>query len=145
MNPTVVVWLAGIIVFVVLEAATYQMVCIWFALGAVGGLIAETVGASFNVQMTVFLIISVLCLIGLRPLSKKLVKHETMKTNVDSLIGKEVLVTEEVDNLHGKGEGKVGGMVWSVRSADNTGIAENEIAIVEEVKGVKLIVKKKGV
>ncbi len=144
MEPTVIVWLIGIIAFVILEAATYQMICIWFALGAVGGLIAKMAGASFNVQMTVFLIISVICLICLRPLSKRLIKHEETKTNVDSLVGKEVLITKEVDNLHEKGEGKINGMMWTVRSIDNTYIAENEIAVVEEVKGVKLIVKRKG-
>lgn len=144
MEPTIIVWLAGIIAFVILEAVTYQMICIWFALGSLGGLIAKMAGASFNIQMTVFLVISIICLICLRPLSKKLVKREEVKTNVDSLIGKEVLITKEVDNLHEKGEGRINGMVWTVRSMDNTPITENEIAIVEEVKGVKLIVKRKG-
>lgn len=144
MEPTIIIWLIGIIAFVILEAVTYQLVSVWFALGAVGGLIAAIVGVQFNIQMTVFLIISVVFLLCLRPVSKKLLKTKKEQTNVDSLIGKEVLITKEVDNLHGKGEGKINGMMWSVRSTDNSCILENETAIVENVKGVKLIVKRKG-
>lgn len=139
------IWLAGIIVFIILEAVTYQIVSIWFALGAVGGLIAKAAGADFTVQMVIFIAISVICLLCLRPLSKKLLKNKKENTNVDSLLGREVLVTKEVNNLHGTGEGRVGGMVWTIRSADNAVIPEGETVICEKVEGVKLIVKRKEV
>lgn len=144
MEPNVIIWLIGIIVFVVLESVTYQIVSIWFALGAVGGLIAYLTGASFTVQMIVFIAVSAVFLICLRPVSRKILKFKKEKTNVDSMLGKEVLITKEVDNLSGGGKGKVNGMVWSVKSADNSRISENEIAVVEKVEGVKLIVKRKG-
>ncbi|MDY3972974.1 MAG: NfeD family protein [Clostridia bacterium] len=144
MEPNVIIWLIGIIVFVVLEAVTYQIVSIWFALGAVGGLIASLTGASFTVQMIVFIAVSVIFLICLRPVSRKLLKSKQEKTNVDSMLGKEVLITKEVDNLSGSGQGKVNGVVWTVKSADNSQIPENDIAVVEKVEGVKLIVKRKG-
>lgn len=144
MELNIIIWLMGIIAFVILEAITYQMVSIWFALGAVGGLIAAIIGIRFNIQMTVFLVISVLLLLCLRPVSKRLLKTKQEKTNADSLIGKEVVITKEVDNLQGKGEGKINGMTWSVRSADNSCIPENETVTVEDIKGVKLIVKRKG-
>lgn len=145
MDTTAWVWLAGIIVFIVLEAVTYQIVSIWFALGAVGGLIAKAAGASFTVQMAIFIVISVICLLCLRPLSRKLLKNKKENTNVDSLLGKEVLVTKEVNNLLGTGEGKVSGMVWTIRSAGNEIIPEGETVICEKVEGVKLIVKRKEV
>lgn len=141
---SVIMWFAAVVAFVVLEAVSYQLVSIWFALGAVGGLIAKMAGASFNVQMAVFLAVSVVCLVSLRPLSKRLVKHEETKTNAESLIGQDVLITKAVDNSRETGEGKINGMTWTVRSADGTYIAENEIAVAEEIKGVKLIVKRKG-
>ena len=144
MDMTLIIWLAGIIAFVILEAVTYQLVSIWFAIGAVGGLIAEIMGARFNIQMTVFVVISVVLLLCLRPVSKRLIKNKREYTNVDSLIGEDVLITKEVNNREGTGEGKVNGMVWSVRSADDTVIPEGEITAVEYVKGVRLIVKRKG-
>lgn len=144
MEPNVLIWLIGIIVFIILEAVTYQMVSIWFALGAVGGLIAALLKMQFSVQMTVFIVIAVISLLALRPLSKRLIKTKDVRTNSDSLIGKEVLITEEVNNLQGNGKGKINGMMWSVRSADDSLIPENEVVTVEDIKGVRLIVKKKG-
>lgn len=144
MEPNVLIWLIGIIGFIILEAVTYQIVSIWFAIGALGGLITAWVGADFTMQMIVFAIISVIFLICLRPVSRKLMKHKGEKTNTDSLIGKEVLVTKTIDNLRGKGEGKINGMLWTLRSTDDAKIAENEVAVVEKIEGVKLIVKKKG-
>lgn len=145
MDTTAWVWLAGIIVFIILEAVTYQIVSIWFALGAIGGLIADALGFGFPVQMAVFLIISAISFLCLRPLSKKMLRGKKENTNVDSLLGKEVLVTREVNNLLGTGEGKVGGMVWTIRSAGNEIIPEGETVICEKVEGVKLIVKRKEV
>ena len=144
MEPVTLVWLIGIIVFLILEGVTYQLVSIWFAVGAAGGLIASVMGARFNIQMTVFLAISIVLLLCLRPVSKKLLKTKKEKTNIDSLIGKDVLITKEVNNLLGNGEGKVGGMHWTVRNADNEVIPEGETVTVEKVEGVKLIVKRKG-
>lgn len=144
MDMTLLVWLLGIIAFVILEALTYQLVSIWFAVGALGGLIAKMAGADFNIQMTVFLAISVILLLALRPVSRRLIKTKAENTNVDSLIGSEILITKEVNNTEGMGEGKINGMTWSVRSYDDTVIPESETAVVEKVQGVKLIVKRKG-
>lgn len=144
MEPNVILWLVGIIIFIILEAVTYQIVSIWFALGAVGGLIAAVCGAEFYAQMFVFIVVSAIFLVCLRPVSRKLMKYKQEKTNIDSLIGKEVLVTKEVINLRGQGEGKINGMTWTLRSADNSNISENQIAVVEKVEGVKLIVRVKG-
>lgn len=143
MEPILIVWLAGIIAFVVLEAVTYQLVSIWFALGAVGGLVTAIAGAPFAVQMAVFAGLSVLFLLCLRPASKKLVKTRTERTNAESLIGQEVFITKDVDNTRETGEGKINGMIWSVRSADGSCIPENKTATVKEIKGVKLIVERK--
>ena len=34
-----VIWILGIIAFIILETVTYQLVSIWFAIGALGGMI----------------------------------------------------------------------------------------------------------
>lgn len=144
MDAVLIIWLIGIILFVILEAVTYQLVSIWFAIGAAGGLVAAMCGADFNIQMTVFVAVSVIALLCLRPLSKKAIKTNEVKTNVDSLIGREVLITQEVNNIQASGKGIVAGMDWTVRSADDTVITKDEVVLVEKVEGVKLIVKRKG-
>ena len=137
------IWLLGLVVFVVLEAVTYQIVSIWFALGAVGALIAKAAGTDFTVQIIVFIAVSGICLLCLRPISKKLIKNKTEATNVDSLIGADAIVTADINNLLGTGEGKINGMTWTMRSADGSEIGEGETVTVEKVEGVKLIVKRK--
>lgn len=138
-----VIWIAALIVFVIIEAATYQLVTIWFAVGALGALVCSICGAGIPAQSAVFLILSVVSLMFLRPVSKRYLKHKTEKTNVDSLVGMDVLITEDVDNIAGAGKGKLCGMEWTVRSADDTPIKSGETAVVKKIEGVKLIVSRK--
>ncbi len=136
-----IIWLAGIVAFIILEAATYQLISIWFVIGAIGGMIASMCGVDFYVQMAVFLLISVVLLLLLRPVSLKLIKKQDFKSNADSLIGKNILITEEVNNVRGTGQGKVNGMTWTVRSEKDEIIEAGEIAEIGRIEGVKLIVK----
>ena len=138
-----IIWLIGVVVFAVLEGVTYQMISIWFVFGAVGGLITSLITDSFPIQMTVFLALSVLMLAILRPLSMKLLKNQDFKSNTDSLVGKEVLITQEVSNIKGTGQGKINGMVWTVRSEEDTPLPAGETARIERIEGVKLIVSSK--
>lgn len=135
------IWLALVAVFAAVEAATYQLICIWFALGSVGGLVASLLTDNYMTQIVVFIIVSVVTLVCVRPLVKKALKPKGLKTNVESLVGKEIIITEDVCNIKSKGLGKINGMVWSVRSSDGTDIPKDNVAIVEKVEGVKLIVR----
>lgn len=135
------VWLALVIAFAAAEALTYPLVCIWFALGSVGGLITSLITENYTAQFVVALLISVLALICLRPLAKKTLATQTLKTNVEDLVGKEVIITEDVCNIKSQGAGKINGMVWTVRSVDGSKIPKDSVAVVERVEGVKLIVK----
>ena len=139
-----VIWLAAIVVFMVLEAATYQIISIWFAFGAIGGLIAYICGADFYVQMAVFILLSVIMLAALRPISVKLLKKQDLQTNAAGLIGKSVLITHEVNNIKGTGEGKINGMVWTIRGATDEVIPAGTAARVVKIEGVKLIAEKIG-
>lgn len=137
-----IVWLVLIIVFVLAEALTYQLVSIWFAGGALAALISLMCGANLPIQIAVFTAVSVLLLICTRPVVKKMMKTKTEKTNVDSLIGKSAVITQKVDNLHATGQATVNGVAWTVRSNDDTVIGPGEQVTIEKIEGVKLIVKK---
>ncbi len=137
-----VIWFAAVIVFLIIEGVTYQLVSIYLAAGAVGGLVMYILGFDFMPQMIVFLIVSVLLLILVRPISVKAMKNGgRLRTNTDSLIGKKVYITKTVDNIMDSGEGRVNGSDWSVRSDSGAVIAAGKTAVVERIEGVKLIVK----
>lgn len=136
-----IIWLVAVIAFIILEASTYQMVCVWFIVGSIGGMIASMLGAGFWVQMTVFLVVSIVLLVLMRPLAMKRLNSHKVKTNADSLIGKKVLITETVDNTKATGQGKIDGSVWTVRSVDGSVIEEGTVAEIKKIEGVKLIVE----
>ena len=73
-NMLMLFWLIAMIVFAGVEAATpTALVSIWFALGALGALIASVVTHSFWIQLVVFLLLSCLCFALLRPLVRRYV------------------------------------------------------------------------
>lgn len=142
MNITLI-WVIALIVFILIEAVTYQLVTIWFAVGALGAAVCAMANGSLYLQIGVFFVLSVALLCIIRPISMRHFKNKGEKTNVDSLIGMDVLITERVDNIRASGKGKLCGMEWSVRSADGNELSEGDVAVVEKIEGVKLIVKKK--
>ncbi|MGN0183045.1 MAG: NfeD family protein [Candidatus Ornithomonoglobus sp.] len=144
MSTIGIIWLIAIVAFIILEAVTYQIVSIWFVFGAIGGMIAYLLGADFYLQLIVFIAVSAILLSVLRPLSMKLVKKQDFKTNSDGLIGKNILITQEVSNIKGTGQGKINGMVWTVRGGNDEVIHAGEIARVKKIEGVKLIAEKIG-
>lgn len=137
-----VFWLAGIVVLLVLEAATAGLTCIWFALGALAALVSALFGAPIWLQIVWFLVVSAVSLYLTRPLVKKYVNSETQPTNADMVVGREAKVTEDIDNLAGTGAVSVGGKVWTARSASGDAIGAGELVRVERIEGVKLIVSK---
>lgn len=137
------VWTALAVIFGVVEAATAQIITIWFAVGSIGALIANVVGADTTVQLIVFVAISILTLIIARPYLKKFTKTEMQRTNADMYIGESAIVLEEINNTQGTGQVKVRGSVWTARSQDSAVIPVGENVLVERIEGVKLIVSEK--
>lgn len=138
---SVVIWVIALILFAIIEAATVQLVSVWFAVGALASLIADLLGASVTVQFVVFLVVSIICFIVTRPLVKKFSASKIQSTNADRCIGETAVVVEAIDNVNAKGQVKVNGNIWSARSETDEVIAEGEKVTVLKIEGVKLIVK----
>lgn len=141
MNWMIYLWVGLIVLFVIAEAVTVQLVTIWFAVGAVGGFIANLCGASDRLQWVAFLAVSIVALILSRPLAKKYLNSRFVPTNADRSIGKTAVVTREINNTQNVGEARVDGAVWSARSKDGNIIPEGTEVTVCAIEGVKIIVK----
>lgn len=137
-----IIWLALLIVFAITEGVTVALVSIWFMGGALAALIAALCGAELWVQVVLFFTVSILLLLCLRPLSKRLIKQKKVATNADSNIGKEAVVTERIDNLHGSGAVRISGVEWSARSADGSEIEKGAVVRVLRIEGVKVCVER---
>ena len=139
-----IVWLVALILFAVAEAETVSLVSIWFAAGALAALISSWLGAPLLVQIIVFLTVSGLCLLCLRPLVRKYMKPQITATNTDSLIGAEGILTEDVDNLRGNGAVQLRGLEWTARSTDDSLIPAGTRVKVDRIEGVRAYVTPVG-
>ena len=138
-----ILWIVLLVVLVVVEASTVQLVTIWFALGSLVALIANLLHASAWIQGTLFVAVSLISLAATRPLVKKFTKKTRVPTNADMVIGKRAVVVEEINNDLASGLVKVGGVTWTARTSDSSVMPEGTDAVVEKIEGVKLIVSAK--
>lgn len=134
-------WLIIAVVLAVIEASTVQLVCIWFALGAVLALITSVFTENILVQVLVFIFSSVIMLAFTRKIVNRLTGAKAEATNADSLIGKTFTIAEEVNNDAGTGTLKALGTVWSVMNVEEAVIPSGTKVIIEKIEGVKLLVK----
>ena len=133
-------WLIALILFGVLEAVTVGLTSIWFAVGALAALVACAADAPMLVQVVVFLGVSFLTLLLVRPLAKKFLTPRYQATNAHRVIGATALVTEEIDNLKGSGLVNISGQVWTARSAHDVVIQPGREVKVLRIEGVKVYV-----
>ena len=63
------VWFGLLVLFILVEAGTVNMVSAWFAIGALAALIVALIGAEIWLQVLVFLTVSAVALALLRPIS----------------------------------------------------------------------------
>lgn len=136
-----VLWIAAIVIFGIAEAATVNMISIWFVGGALAALIADLLGAGGWLQVTVFLAVSVVLLVTMWPYVRRHVSSKKVATNADMAIGREAYLTETVDNIRGTGSLKLDGKEWSVRSATGEILEKDTLVKIVKMEGVKLYVE----
>lgn len=140
----VTIWLAVLVVCVGIEIATMGLTTIWFAGGALVSAILAALNAPLWLQIVAFFGVSLILLYLTRPVAVKYFNKDRVKTNVESLIGRQAIVISEIDNLQGIGQVTVGGQEWSARSVkDDVQLPVGSVVVVRSVSGVKLIVEEK--
>ena len=135
-----VYWIILFLVLLLIELATVNLVSIWFAVGALGAFVTSFFTDSILIQLSVFVVISVVSLLVTLPLVKKFKgKEKIVPTNLDRVIGKEAEVIKEIKPNH-YGEVEVFGTIWTATSKDTFKVGEK--AKVLKMDGVKLIVER---
>lgn len=137
-------WLIVLVVLVVIELLTMGLTTIWFAGGALVATIAAVFNTPFFVQVILFLVVSVVLLFFTRPLAVKYFNKDRVRTNAESLVGRQAIVISEIDNLQGIGQVNVGGMEWSARTrVDGVKLPVGTVTTILAINGVKLIVEER--
>lgn len=135
-----VLWFALLVVFAVAEAATVNMISVWFIIGSVAALAGSLLGAGLWFQIALFLAVSGVSLALLRPLAKKYFTPRITRTNVDALAGKLCVCVGDINNLTDTGQVKLGDVEWSARSTTAEPIPAGTQVKIDRVEGVKVYV-----
>lgn len=135
-------WLVTFVFLLGIELVTMALTTIWFAGGALIAFILSLLGVGLEVQLIVFLIVSFGLLLSTRPIAARYLNQNTIKTNVDSLIGKHAKVIQSFGNME-TGTVIVNGLEWSARSAQENEVYQiDELVTIIAIKGVTLQVAK---
>ena len=133
-------WLLAAVGFLALEGMTFSMVSVWFAAGSAAALLCCLFTHSFRVQAVVFVAVSTLCLLALKPLCSRLRKPPTA-TNGDRALGREAVVLTPV-SAEATGRVRLDGVDWNARCATpGDTLAPGQSCRVAEIHSTLLIVE----
>ena len=129
-------WLVATIVLVFIEATTFNLVSVWFAVGGAAALISCLFTDSLQAQSAVFVAVSILCLLALRPLAARLRRPAT-PTNGDLNIGRTAtILTPVADGAPGRA--RLDGVDWN--AVTDSPIRAGERCTVQSINGTTLTV-----
>lgn len=137
-----VYWMIAFLVFLGIEAATAALTSIWFAGGSLAALAVYAVGFGVKAQLSVFVLVSFILLLLVRPAAAGYIRQKKTRTNVDSLVGKKAVVKERVDNIAGTGTAVLNGQTWLARAqVEGQTFEPGTMVEVASISGAKLMVK----
>lgn len=137
----IIIWGTAAIIAVVIEVSTEGLTSVWFALAALISLILAAFKAKPLIQLICFVCITIILLCITRPLIKKFMSKEIVRTNSDRLIQMVGIVTKPI--TPGEiGEVRINSELWRAFALPNETIMENEKVIVRSISGNKLLVSK---
>ena len=130
-------------IFSVVEIVTTGLVSIWFAGGALIALFAAMLGFSTGVQIFVFIAVSAVLIILLRKYAVGLAKKKTGKTDLDRIIGQDIILTQTINPQNNSGKAMINDVEWKVKSQTGEIIEEGTLCSVVDIEGVRLVVIRK--
>jgi membrane protein implicated in regulation of membrane protease activity len=114
-------WLALAVVSVIVEVSIPHFGLIFVAMGAVGAAAAAALTLSMPLQLVVFCAVLTASVLALRPRLAAGLNSRGVPSRTEQLIGKDGVVTHEIDPTRGGGRVNVGGEDWAARSSEPVG------------------------
>ncbi|NHM16196.1 NfeD family protein [Eggerthellaceae bacterium zg-887] len=136
------VWLAVAAAMAVVEAFTQGLVTVWFVAGALAAFVAALVGADVVVQMVLFLVVSVVCLVALRPFALRF--RRAPQATEPTMVGKAAVVCEPLsaDGMTGRVRTSQS-MTWKACTQNGEALPIGTPVVVVAQDSAKLIVERK--
>ena len=137
----ITLWIFVAIASIVIEIITLgDLICIWFAVGALVSGILAWIKVRTAIQFIAFFVVSIAVMLIVRPLAAKYLRGNVVATNSDRLIGMNAVVTKDI-TAESWGERQVAGMTWSCISIDSQPVRKDTVVRIMAIDGVKLIVR----
>ena len=136
------VWLGVFLVALIIEAVSEALLSIWFAAGALVCLgISFIPGCPLWVQVVVFLVVSLIAFLTLRPFFSKILKRKITRTNSDSLVGTRIVILKDGDSQN-PAEVSFRGLSWAaIPLKEGDKLTRGTIATIVAIDGNKLMVE----
>lgn len=137
-----VLWVIAACAFGVGEMLTTSFFLAPFAVGAALAAVVDLAGAAELVSWVVFVLVSLLVLVVVRPIARAHTRTPThIRTGTAALIGQHAIVLERIANNEGVGCVKIDGEVWTARALDEDQVIEagRRVQIVQ-IKGATALV-----
>lgn len=139
------IWLIVALVFVIIEIFTSGFAVACFSVGCVFGSIIDAIGLSSTWQFLGFSVGTFLAFIFIRPFVLKYLdksrEGNEVKTNMDNIIGKTVIVTERIEE-DGYGRAKIDGDEWKCKMDDGSSAEVGEKLSVVSYESIILTLKR---
>ena len=135
-------WILIGVICLILELTSGDFFIMCFSIGAFITAIAAAFVPSFTVQVIVFAVASLLCLLFVRPVALKYFhrKDPDRQSNVDAMVGRKGVVTDDIPEK-GHGRVKIDVDSWKACSVDEIAIEKGTKVEVTAIDSVIITVK----
>lgn len=136
-------WIIGGMALLVVEIFTPGFIVGAFGVACFAAALVAFIGFGSEIQLLAFAAASFVLFVQARSivLAYLTPQESSLKTGVQALIGQAALVTEDIDNLSGKGRVLVRGESWKASSTDGKTIQAQTKVHIERAEGVTLFVR----
>lgn len=137
----VVAWIASALILAVVEIGTVAFYAAFLTVGALAAALAAAFGADVFVQAVVFLAVSVIGIVAVRPV---MVRRQGPRpvSGARGMIGQTAKVTDTIESEHERGHVELAGEQWPAVSDDGRPIKADATVTVVDIRGATLVVKR---
>ena len=139
----ITLWGLIIVTCLILELVSTNFISMWFSVGGIAAIILAAFQIQWYWQVITFAGASGVNLAIFYPiLRRKVLKKVTVPTNIDSFIGKKVVVERVVNQFDISGYTKINGATWAVKLLDpDLKLKVQQVVVVRKIDGILLYVE----
>ena len=134
----IIIWILIAVLFIILELTTNTFFLVWFGIGALVSAILNYFNFDIYVQVSAFILISVILLLSTRKFALRITEEPGKKAASERLIGKKAVIIKKLND--GEAIVTVDGDEWRAIIPDGSDV--DDIIEISSIDSVRLITKR---